>query len=68
MSGWGVTGSRDAVRITRPGGIVVVTLDATAGRAVYEGLKAIYGDSADAKANRGRVEPSFWRRWAAKWG
>jgi hypothetical protein len=62
VSGWNVTGSRDCVRIVRPGGIVVITLDARAGEAVFEGLKTIYGESADARANLARIRPAWWRR------
>lgn len=64
MTGWTVTGSRDCVRIVRPGGIVVVSLSAEAGRAVYDGLRGIYGEDADAKANLVRVKPmTWWRRF-----
>lgn len=66
MSTWGVTGSRATVRIVRPGGIVAVTLDARAGQLVYDGLRAIYGDDADARANLARVSPKpvLWHRLA----
>lgn len=67
MSSWGVTGSRDTVRIVRPGGIVAITLDAHAGQLVYDGLKAIYGGDADARANLARVvplKPVWWHRVA----
>jgi hypothetical protein len=67
MSGWGVTGSRDTVRIVRPGGIVVVTLDAAAGRAVFDGLKALYGEGADARANLLRIKPLPWWRRLTTW-
>lgn len=68
MSTWGVTGSRDTVRIVRPGGIVAITLDARAGQLVYDGLKAIYGGDADAKANLARVAPrALWWHRLAMW-
>lgn len=78
MSNWGVTGSRDTVRIVRPGGIVAITLDARAAQLVYDGLKAIYEEDpersaklkllriSDAKATLalGASRPVWWHRLA----